>query len=136
MAQTNDKRIMDLRAKIELKKKEIGKKERFSPITNCQVDLFGVRYNIHTFDQAKSIDLLVKLNALFLSAKNLGVEEAYEISGYNVSDWISDLQLKIRLLSKDAEQKKLDELEKQLRKLLSEDKKVELELDSIEGLLG
>lgn len=136
MTKTNDQRIMELRTKIEAKQKEIGKKERFIPVTNCQIEVDGVRHNIHTFDRKKSITLLVKLNSLLTSAKELGFEEEYDISGYKINEWIDDLKTKIRLLEKDVEQKKLDTLEAHLHKLLSEDKKVELEIDSIEGLLS
>ncbi len=136
MTKTNDQRIMELRTKIETKQNEIGKKERFIPVTNCQIELDGVRHNIHTFDRKKSITLLVKLNSLLASAKVLGFEEEYEISGYKINEWIDDLKTKIRLLEKDIEQKKLDTLEAHLNKLLSKDKKVELEIDSIEDLLS
>lgn len=136
MTKTNDQRIMELRTKIEAKQKEIGKKERFIPVTNCQIEVDGVRHNIHTFDRKKSITLLVKLNSLLTSAKELGFEEEYDISGYKINEWIDDLKTKIRLLEKDVEQKKLDTLEAHLHKLLSEDKKVELEINSIEGLLS
>lgn len=136
MANANDKRIMDLRTKIEKKKKEIGKKERFVPLTNLQVEMDGSRINLHVLNRTQAIALAVKLNALLASAKELGFEEEYKISGFKVEDWVSDLQEIIRNHSKKEEQKKLDELEKQLRKLLSDDKKVELELDAIEGLLS
>ncbi|AJD93126.1 hypothetical protein JMA_38080 (plasmid) [Jeotgalibacillus malaysiensis] len=136
MANTNDKRILDLRAKIEQKKREIGKKERFAPLTNCQIEVDGNRINLHTLNRKQAIALLVKLHSLLNSAKKLGFEEEYELSGFKVADFVEDLQTKIRLLDKDIEQKKLDALEKQLHKLLSDDKKVELELDAIEGLLS
>lgn len=135
MANQNDKRIMELRALIDEKKKKIGKKERFSPITKCQIEIDGTRHNIHTFDRKQSIALLVKLNAFLTSAKELGFENEYEISGYSVQDWMEDLKEKIRIMDKEIEEKKLDVLEKQLNNLLSEGKKVELELDAITEML-
>lgn len=135
MANQNDKRIMELRKLIEEKKKKIGKKERFSPLTKCQIEIDGTRHNIHTFDRKQSIALLVKLNALLTSAKELGFENEYEISGYSVQDWMEDLKEKIRIMDKEIEEKKLDVLEKQLNNLLSEGKKVELELDAITEML-
>lgn len=132
----NDKRIMELRKKIEEKKKAIGTKERFAPLTKCQIEVDGRIQNLHTFDRKQAIALLVKLNALSNSAKELGFEEEYEISGFNIQDWMTDLQSIIRIMDKKNEQKKLDALEKQLHKLLSDGKKVELELDSIADILS
>lgn len=131
MANINDKRIMALQTKIEEKRKEIGEKEYFRPLTKCQIDIDGTRLNIHTLDRKQSIALLVKLNVLFQSAKELGYEEELEFNGFNIQVWMTDLQEKIRLHNKDQEQKKLNEMEKHLHKLLSDDKKVELEIEGI-----
>ena len=128
---TNDTLILQLKQQISEKKSKLQKLNRFTPITNMSLELFGERHNLNVL----GINVLLLLKATLTSIQQHS-ELPLIVSGFQISDWISDLQLKIRLLNKDAEQKKLDELEKQLRKLLSEDKKVELELDSIEGLLG
>lgn len=135
MTKQNDTRILQLQEAIKKKKKAMGKAERFAPVTNCSLLLDGERTNIHTLDRPKAIVLLVKLNVLKTSAEDLGFENEYELNGYKVEDWMEDIQTKLRLLSRIEEEKQLKTLESKLNKLLSDDKKVELELDSIANLL-
>jgi hypothetical protein len=134
----NDERILKLREKIEEKKASLGKAQRFLPSTNCIIDIngSGASANINTMTKEKLVDLMVKLNSLFMSAKELGVADMYEISGFNVEDWIGDIQLKLSLLSRAEEERALKSMENTLTALLSERKKVELEIDEIESLLG
>lgn len=133
MTNKNDKRILDIRNKIAEKKKELGKSERFAPITNCSLELDGIRHNLHVANQEQLTFLLVKLNGYSLSAKDLGV--SIEISGYELQDWIDDVVRKIDLIKHRQKEKELGIMEEKLATLLSEDKRVELELDRIESLL-
>jgi nucleoid DNA-binding protein len=59
-----------------------------------------------------------------------------EISGYLLSEWISDIKTKIEILSRKDEERNLKAMEDKLVKLLSDGKKVELELNEIESLLN
>jgi hypothetical protein len=61
--------------------------------------------------------------------------ETLNISGYSINDWMTDIKLKLDILSQKEEENSLKALESKLAALLSNDKKTELELSSIEKLL-
>lgn len=132
----NDERILELKKQIEIKKKELAdKKVRFSPETNCVLELDGVKYNLNVCTEDMLIILMIKLNTYVMSAKDLGVT-APNISGYSVDLWITDIRNKLESSKIKEEEKKLKDNEKLLEQLLSEDKKKELILDEIAALLG
>lgn len=136
MSNNNDQRILELKKQIEVKKEKLGKTLRFSPVTNCSIELDGVRYNIQVLTKEQLIMVMVKLNSYLMSAKVLEVVEDFNISGYHASDWISDIQSKIDILSWKDEESKLKVMENKLLKLLSDGKKVELEINDIEAMLN
>ena len=80
--------------------------------------------------------VMVKLNSYLMSAKDLGIEQYFSISGYTITDWLSDTNSRFDILSVKDEERKLKEMEDKLDKLLSDDKKTELELKNIEDLLS
>lgn len=130
----NDDKILELKNQIAVKKLAL-KKDKFVPITNCSIELDGQRYNIHTLTEETGLLLLLKLNSLYQSAVQLGYTEV-RISGYLLSDWITDLQNKLTVLNRKVDEKKLVDMEAKLTSLLSQDKKVELELQNIIGELN
>jgi hypothetical protein len=136
MSNSNDQRILTLKKQIEEKKDKLGKSTRFSPVTNCSIELDGVRHNIQVLNKEQLIMLMVKLNSYLMSAEVLEVLEDFNISGYHASDWISDIQSKIEVISRKDEEKQLKAMEDKLLKLLSDGKKVELEINEIESLLN
>jgi hypothetical protein len=129
----NDKKILDLKNVIDSKKSKL-KPLKFAPVTNCSIDLDGTRYNIHTLNPEALVFLLVKLNSYALSMENLNIK-SFTISGYSIYNWISDIKTKIEILSQKEEEINLKALESKLSTLLSNDKRTELELESIENLL-
>jgi hypothetical protein len=133
MGNANDQRILDLKSKIKEKKKSVGDL-KFTPITNCSIDFEGERYNLHANNTEGLTILLIRLNAYRMSMKDLKMESCI-ISGYEVQDWITDIQAKLKVMFQKKEREELKILEKKLEKLLSEDKRTELEIDSIESLL-
>lgn len=135
MANNNDQKILELKKQIEEKKKKLDKSQKFVPVTNCSIEVDGVRYNIHTLVKEQAIALIVKLNSYAISAKELELLESYAICGYNVIEWIEDLKAKLDFMSRKEEEQKLKAMEAKLDRLLSDDKKVELELNEIESLL-
>lgn len=133
--ETNDQRILILKKQIESKKEKLNKSLRFSPITNCSIEVDGVRFNIQVLPRLELISLMVKLNSYMHSAIDLDVINEYTISGYKVEDWIEDIKSRIDILSHKDEEKKLKAMEDKLHKLLSDGKKVELEINEIECFL-
>lgn len=132
---SNDTRILELKKKIEEKKEKVGKTVKFSPVTNCSLELHGIRYNIHAMTKEQLISVMSMLQSYAMASKTLNVNEAFTIGGYHVSDWIEDLKSKYEFVSRTDELKSLKVMEEKLVKLLSEGKKVELELDDIASLL-
>lgn len=132
----NDDQILMLKQRIEAKKKEIGQIRRFSPLTSCSIELDGARYNLHSADRSTLILLLCKLHNLDTAAEGLGYSEQCMINGFPTSSWISDIQDKLGIMAQKSELEKLKAMEAQLDKLLSDDKKTELEIGNIAAALG
>jgi hypothetical protein len=132
----NDQKIMELKKQIEDKKKLITKAQKFSPITNCSIEVDGIRHNIQVLNREQLIALLIKLTSYSAAAKELGMLADYSISGFNVVNWITDIKAKLDVVSKKEEEAKLKAMESKLDQLLSNEKKTELEIDEIMNLLG
>lgn len=130
----NDERIMGLKSKIEKKRKELdNKKGRFNPITNCLLFLNGETYNLNV---NCSEFLLIKLNMIAMSAKDLGIDTSkFIISGYSLDDWIEDVKANLEVQKYKKEKGDLNVLEKELTALLSDDKQTELEIDRLAAML-
>lgn len=135
MTANNDERILKLRKQIDKKTEELGKINRRVPLTHSNFVLDGNRLNILALDKEKLIALLVKLNAYRMSAQQLWLLDEFIIEGYILSDWIEDIQSRLTMLSQMEERKTLRITEEKLSKMLSGNKRVELELDDIESLL-
>jgi hypothetical protein len=133
----NDNRILELKKQIEVKKDKLGKSSRFTPITNCSLELEGVRYNINVLNDRNDLTMLMtRLNIYLISATQLGVADEINFSGYHVGEWITDIKSKIAILAKKQEEKALKLMEDKLLKLLSDGKKTELEIDEISSMLN
>lgn len=133
MATKNDERVLQLKQVIDKKRSEL-KELRFIPITNCVLDLEGHKYNLNVL-QFDDLQLLyVRLNMYLVSAKNLGIN--LKISGYSLEDWIADIKSKLEVFEYKKKEAELKTLEAKLDKMLSDEKKTELELDEIAGLLS
>jgi len=135
MAGNNDSRILELKKEIEIKKAKLKEsKIKFAPETNCILDFEGCKYNINVLNKEQLLLLVVKLNMYNMSADNLKISHV-SISGYTTDEWITDIMSKISVIeTRDAEQE-LKSMETTLEKLLSDDKKTELEINAIEALL-
>lgn len=138
MATKNDERILELKKQIEEKKKELGKQPRFSPVTTCMFNHQGNRVNIHALTSIKDINaMLVYFNMYVMSAEDMGINcEDIVFDGFSVTDWIEDLKSKKTVIEYTTHKEQLTALEKKLDKLLSDDKKTELEIDAIADLIG
>lgn len=137
MTQKNDERILKLKKQIADKKENLGKEKRFVPITTCILELFGNKINLHTVSTVEEINkVLIELNMYSMSGGDLRIDEdEITISGFKLYEWIRDVEMKRDSLIYKNEYAKLKKLEEQLNKLLSDDKKTELEIDSIAALL-
>jgi len=132
---TNDDKIMLLKSQIAEKKKGLKGKKKFSPLTNCSIELDGIRMNLQVLNREGLTHLLVKLNSYLLSAVDLGLDEEYVISGYVIDQWITDIKLKLEILKYEEEDRKLKVLENKLHVLLSSEKQVSLAIEEIESMI-
>jgi hypothetical protein len=131
----NDDRIISLKKQIETKKKDLAeKKVKFTPETNCVLDLEGTKYNLNVCTDEALIMLLLKLNMYKMSARDLNMPIP-EYSGYSIDLWISDIRNKLEVSGVCKELNDLKKMEVKLDKLLSDDKKTELELDEIAAMI-
>lgn len=132
----NDEKIIKLKQQIEEKRNKLGNIKRFTPVTNCILELDGVTTNIQILSKEKLALLLVKLNLYKMSMENLNMSfDKIMISGYDVRDWIMDILAKIDIISYKEEEQKLKTMESKLVELLSNEKKTELAIDEIEKML-
>ena len=131
----NDDRILELKKQIGAKKKSISeRKVKFIPETNCVLNMDGMTINLNVCSDDALMLLLIRLNSYFMSAVDLGMSD-FEISGYSVTAWIKDIKSKLEVSSLKKEEADLKKMEGKLDKLLSDDKKTELEIDEIANLL-
>lgn len=131
----NDDRILELKKQIETKKKAISeKKVRFIPETNCVLNMDGITINLNVCSDDALVLLLIRLNSYLMSAVDLGMSN-FEISGYSVTAWIEDIKSKLEVSDLNKKKSDLKKMESKLDKLLSDDKKTELEIDEIANLL-
>ena len=132
----NDERVLQLKKQVENKKKELAdKKRKFVPETNLVLEINGDRVNLNVLNENQLKNILVQLNMYRLSVVDLKMDD-FVVSGYTVDQWMNDVRDKLGEKELKREENELKSLEAKLDKLLSEDKKTELELDSIAALLG
>lgn len=134
MATKNDERVLQLKEIIDKKKLELKGVKKFTPLTNCVLDLKEQKYNLNVLQFNDLQLLLVRLNMYLMSAKDLGI--SLKISGYNIAEWITDIKCKIEIFEYKKKETELKALEMKLDKMLSDEKKTELELDEIAALLN
>ena len=131
--QNNDKMILDLKKRVEEKKKLLKSIGRFSPKTNCSLLIDGERFNLNVVSQPALLFLIAKLQSLKSGLFEIIQGETLEIGGYSVDLWLEDLVSRFNILNRNLEAERLKVLEEKLHNLLSLDKKVELEIKDLES---
>lgn len=137
MTVKNDEKILELKQLIEQAKKKYSEQKRFNPETCCIFELDGKRVNLNTIGVIDRLnELLIYFNTFRLSAIDLGLDVGlYKINGFGVDQWMDDIKNRIEYIDYKEHLKLLEQKEKLLDELLSEDKKTELELLNIERML-
>lgn len=133
----NDDKILELKKKVEESKRELGKPKRFQPITTCMIEINGQRKNINVINNLHELNyIMINLHMFKLSADDLGIDvNDFNICGFTYDEWVNDLRQKREIIIYKQKETELKTMEAKLERLLSDDKKVELELDEIEKLL-
>jgi hypothetical protein len=135
-----DEKIDQLIEQINKKKAAISKAEKSSRNTNCSFSYTekpGDAINLHV---EKDIAQLTKIVGFLLyreqayknGAEHLSIKAPpFKWQGYSTSDWIEDVRVRITKIQIDDEKKKLEQLEARLDKIISPEKRRELELAAI-----
>jgi len=132
---TNDEKILQLKAQIKEKKSKLKGKKRFTPVTNCSLELRGIRYNLNVSNKEQLTTLLLELNLFKMSAIDLDLEDEYVVSGFSIDEWIKDIKAKLEIIKYEEEDRKLKLLENKLHVLLSSEKQVSLAIEEIESMI-
>lgn len=131
----NDEKILTLKSEIERRRNEIGAAKRFAPETSCVIELFGCNFNINVLSKDNLVYLCCQIHALSMAAKDIGLEDQLVISGFPASSWESDIRQRLAIMDQKDRLNNLATLENKLSRLLSEDKKTELEINAIAAAL-
>ena len=136
----NDEKIVLLKKKLEEKRNELDKVEpsKHHFRTNLMFDGFGRKMNLNTIGTAnEALEWRVWLNTYCKSALDLGFEKhSVLVSNFTLEDWCYDLDFIYQSKLYQDKKKEFNKLAKRLDELLSNDKKVELELEDIADILN
>lgn len=136
----NDIKVLELKEQIRIKKAELSKIKKSSYLTNLTINIdipFSDKVwikNLNTLSEDELKSLLVYLS-LFSKESELLCIWDIKVNGYVISDYISDIKSKLTELTTKQKMKQLKEMEDKLEKLLSEDKRKELEINELDNLL-
>ena len=133
----NDEKILELKTQIALRKEQLKKQnKRFTPITNCIIELESIKYNLQVLSKSQLMELLIRLNLYLMSAKDLNITDVMTVSGYSISDWMTDIRAKLESVKYKDDENKLKAMEDKLQNLLSDEKKTEIEIDEIAAAIN
>jgi len=136
----NDIKVLELKEQIKTKKEELSKVKKSSYLTNLTINIdipFSDKVwikNLNTLSEDELKSLLVYLSLFSKEAESLSIWDI-KVNGYVISDYISDIKSKLTELTTKQKMKQLKEMEDKLEKLLSEDKRKELEINELDNLL-
>lgn len=138
MSTKNDEMILQLKKKVEEQKAELAKLPRTlqsETSTVFRTDAENLNLRVMSIEQLKL--LKVKLHAYVMSAIDLeiGIDEVI-VSGFSIDKWMHDIDMQISVLTRVEKEKKLKETEATLNRMLSDDKRTELELQELAKMLG
>lgn len=133
MSTKNDEMILQLKKKVEEQKAELAKLPRtLHPETSTVLrqDTENMNLRVMSVEQLKL--LKVKLHTYDMAAADLeiGIDE-FTISGFTIDKWMHDIDMQISVLTRAEKEKKLKETEATLNRMLSDDKRTELELQEL-----
>jgi len=140
-AKTKDEIIDDLLAEVVKKKAEIAKAEKPKWETNCTYVLNGERINIQTVSSVSKlvdigVDICVQVAARSAVAAKLGVKSEFKKDGFTEDQWMSDLSTRISKIEIANRKAELNEAEERLNKLISPEKREQMELAAIQKMLA
>jgi hypothetical protein len=138
----NDEMVKQLMAKVAEQKEALGAKPKVSWKTNGVFKYDDKRYiNINvsnTQDLLEALSYMIGNSSSMLEAsKRLNLPyTAPSFGGYSIEEWEADFKLRVEILGWEGGKKILEETERKLASLVSEEARTEMELEKIKKSLG
>lgn len=135
-----DNKTIALIAEVKRRKEEISRLEKPNWKTNCSfsyTENSSQSTNLHTEMNVRNLLCMAaflkeKERAYIEVAKELEVEAPpFTWAGYPVDEWLYDIKTRINKIQITSKKKKLEQLEERLNKIISPEKRAELELQDI-----
>jgi len=144
MAKKNDNLVSQLLKKVDEKKAQIDKIKNPSYTTNMSYPMIihgsANRINLNVADEEVLMWTMVGLETMIdkaaASATRHGVVYTNDFAGFKLSEWRDDIVLKLKQKQSQRQVVELRTIEKQLKGLMSEDKRTNLELEKLSKLLS
>jgi hypothetical protein len=142
MAKTSkeDAQILTLLNRVREQKKVVERADKPKWETNCTLPFKGRAVNLHTVNDIQELAEMAGFIAHESTQLNTGYEALgvvseerapYKLGGFTSGQWLCDLQTRQRKLGIAREKEKLKSLEERLDKLVSPEKRREMELAAI-----
>lgn len=132
--QDNDKKIKVLKEQI------LEQINNIKPIpkdftTNLILTFKDVTHNLNVLSELSLKELLINLH-LYQSAINELEMTGFRLSGYNVEDWMADIQKLLKIKEQNAKLTQLRSTLDKLEDLMSNEAKTEEFLDAVQSMLN
>ena len=138
MSTKNDEMILQLKIKVEEQKAELAKLPRTLQSETSTVfrqDVDNLNLRVMSVEQLKLLKVKLYTYAMAAADLEIGIDEVI-ISGFSIDKWMHDIDTQISVLTRAEKEKKLKETEATLNRMLSDDKRTELELQELAKMLG
>lgn len=137
----NDNKIKELIAAIAQQKEKLGDKPKSCWKTNGIFKFAGKEVNINVLKSEKDTvtllcQILMEKEAFEKAAKMLDSKQKLCYNQDSAEDWIDDIKLKHSQIKWKNDNDKLAIMETDLKKLMSNESKTELEIENIADLLN
>lgn len=117
-----DAEIISLKENIEERKAQLTKDAKYKPKTNQVIPILATNYNLNVMKPEQLATLLAIVTLTDANLASLGTkEENRTLGSFTIQDWIHDLKGAYNKQMKREKEKELEEDEKFLESLLSED---------------
>lgn len=137
MSTKNDEMILQLKKKVEEQKEELAKLPKTLQSETSTVfrpDVENMNLRVMSVEQLKLLKVKLYTYAMAATDLEIGIDEVV-ISGFSIDKWMHDIDMQISVLTRAEKEKKLKETEATLNRMLSDDKRTELELQELAKML-
>lgn len=132
--QDNDKKIKVLKTQIE---EQISNTKTIPKdfTTNLILTFKDITYNLNVLSELNLKELLINLHLYQFAIDELKIT-GFKLSGYNVEDWMADIQKLLKIKEQNAKLTQLRSTLDKLEDLMSNEAKTEEFLDAVQSMLN